>query len=148
MYFFHKFLSQFLGFNGFFRAFRGIFPSKMPHCTYFICPIYKIRIGVSSGITPAPIHIYYNCISKICQSACFAPRRNTSRKMARASGPQYSICQHRAMGILQPHVYPSRTTRNFWAFFSAPPQVLTLHKNKIYSLCGLPIDKSCFFLYN
>ena len=104
MYFFHKFLSQFLGFNGFFRAFREIFPSKMPHCTYFICPIYKIRIGVSSGITPAPIHIYYNCISKICQSACFAPRRNTSRKMARASGPQYSICQHRAMGILQPHV--------------------------------------------
>ena len=92
MYFFHKFLSQFLGFNGFFRAFREIFPSKMPHCTYFICPIYKIRIGVSSGITPAPIHIYYNCISKICQSACFAPRRNTSRKMARASGPQYSIC--------------------------------------------------------
>ena len=50
MYFFHKFLSQFLGFNGFFRAFRGIFPSKMPHCTYFICPIYKIRIGVSSGM--------------------------------------------------------------------------------------------------
>ena len=40
----------------------------MPHCTYFICPIYKIRIDVSSGITPAPIHIYYNCISKICQS--------------------------------------------------------------------------------
>ena len=104
MYFFHKFLSQFLGFNGFFRAFREIFPSKMPHCTYFICPIYKIRIGVSSGITPAPIHIYYNCISKICQSACFAPRRNTSRKMARASGPQYSICQHRAMGMLQPQV--------------------------------------------
>ena len=104
MYFFHKFLSQFLGFNGFFRAFREIFPSKMPHCTYFICPIYKIRIGVLSGITPAPIHIYYNCISKIYQSACFAPRRNTSRKMARASGPQYSICQHRAMGILQPQV--------------------------------------------
>ena len=32
--------------------------------------------------------------------------------------------------------------------FSARSQVLTLHKNKIYSLCGLPIDKSCFFLYN
>ena len=92
MYFFHKFLSQFLGFNGFFRAFREIFPSKMPHCTCFICPIYKIRIGASSVITPVPIHIYYNCISKICQSACFAPRRNTSRKMARASGPQYSSC--------------------------------------------------------
>lgn len=36
--------------------------------------------------------------------ACFSPRRNTSRKMARASGPQYSICQHRAMGMLQPQV--------------------------------------------
>ena len=49
--------------------------------------------------------------------AYFSPRRNTSRKMARASGPQYSIYQHSAMGILQPHVYPSRTTRNFWAIF-------------------------------
>ena len=54
MYFFHKFLSQFLGFNGFFRAFREIFPSKMPHCTCFICPIYKIRIGVWSGIPFGP----------------------------------------------------------------------------------------------
>ena len=50
MYFLHKFLSQFLGFDGFFRAFRKIFPSKMPHCTCFICPIYKIRIGVLSVI--------------------------------------------------------------------------------------------------
>ena len=32
--------------------------------------------------------------------------------------------------------------------FSAPLQVLTLHKNKIFSLCGLPIDKTCIFLYN
>ena len=54
MYFFNKFLSQFLGFNGFFRAFREIFPSKMPRCTYFICPIYKIRIGVSSVIPFGP----------------------------------------------------------------------------------------------
>ena len=54
MYFFHKFLSQFLGFNGFFRAFREIFPSKMPYCTYFICPIYKIRIGASSVIPFGP----------------------------------------------------------------------------------------------
>ena len=37
-------------------------------------------------------------------AACLSPRRNTSRKMARASGPQYSICQHSAMGILQPQV--------------------------------------------
>ena len=104
MYFSHKFLSQFLSFDGYFRAFRKIFPSKMPHCTCFICQIYKNRIGVLSGIAPSPIHIYYNCISKIYQSACFALRRNTSRKMARVSGPQYSSCQHRAMGILQPHV--------------------------------------------
>lgn len=124
MYFFHKFLSQFLGFNGFFRAFRGIFPSKMPHCTYFICPIYKIRIGVSSGITPAPIHIYYNCISKICQSACFAPRRNTSRKMARA---------HRTeSGIL--HV-PSAVFQE-------------LHNFIFLSLCTLRIDKSIRNMYN
>ena len=54
MYFFHKFLSQFLGFNGFFRAFREIFPSKIPHCTCFICPIYKIRIGGSSVIPFVP----------------------------------------------------------------------------------------------
>ena len=54
MYFFHKFLSQFLGFNGFFRAFREIFLSKMPRCTYFICPIYKIRIGVSPVIPFGP----------------------------------------------------------------------------------------------
>ena len=92
MYFFHKFLSQFLGFNGFFRAFREIFPSKMPHCTYFICPIYKIRIGASSVIPSSPIHIYYGSISGSYQSVCFSPRRNTSRKMARASGPQYSSC--------------------------------------------------------
>ena len=104
MYFSHKFLSQFLGFDGYFRAFRKIFPSKMPYCTCFICQIYKNRIGVLSGIAPSPIHIYYNCISKIYQSTCFALRRNTSRKMARLSGPQYSICQHRAMGILQPQV--------------------------------------------
>ena len=37
------------------------------------------------------------------QAACFL-RRNNSRKMARLSGPQYSICQHRAIGILQPQV--------------------------------------------
>ena len=104
MYFFHKYLSQFLIFQGFFWCFWIILPSKMPHCTCFICPIYKIRIGVLSGIAPSPIHIYYNCISKIYQSTCFALRRNTSRKMARVSGPQYSSCQHRAMGILQPHV--------------------------------------------
>ena len=104
MYFFHKFLSQFLGFNGFFRAFREIFPSKMPHCTFFICPIYKIRIGASSVIPSRSIHIYYGSIPGSYQSVCFSPRRNTSRKMARVSGPQYSSCQHRAMGILQPHV--------------------------------------------
>ena len=57
MYFLHKFLSQFLGFDGFFRAFRKIFPSKMPHCTYFICPIYKIRIGVLSVI-PSSSKVY------------------------------------------------------------------------------------------
>ena len=104
MYFSHKFLSQFLGFNGFFRAFRKIFPSKMPRCTYFICPIYKIRIGASSVIPSSPIHIYYGSISGSYQSACFSPRRNTSRKMARVSGPQYSSCQHKAIGILQPQV--------------------------------------------
>ena len=104
MYFFHKFLSQFLGFDGFFRAFREIFPSKMPHCTCFICPIYKIRIGASSVISSSSIHIYYRSISGSYQSVCFSPRRNISRKMARVSGPQYSSCQHRAMGILQPHV--------------------------------------------
>ena len=107
MYFFHKFLSQFLGFNGFFRAFRKIFPSKMPHCTCFICPIYKIRIGVLSVIPFSPIHpihIYYGSIPGSYQSVCFSPRRNTRLKIARASGPQYSSCQHRAIGILQPQV--------------------------------------------
>ena len=38
------------------------------------------------------------------QAAFFSLRRNSSRKMARLSGPQYSICQHRAMGMLQPQV--------------------------------------------
>ena len=50
------------------------------------------------------IHIYYRIAAKPPYMACFSPRRNTSRKMARASGPQYSIYQHSAMGILQPQV--------------------------------------------
>lgn len=46
--------------------------------------------------------------------ACFSPRRNTSRKMARASGPQYSICQHSAMGhIAAPSMYPHSKARLF-----------------------------------
>ena len=32
--------------------------------------------------------------------------------------------------------------------FPALPQTLALHKNKVHSLCGLPIDKTCIFLYN
>lgn len=76
----------------------------MPHCTCFIYPIYKIRIGASSVIPSRSIHIYYGSIPGSYQSVCFSPRRNISRKMARVSGPQYSICQHRAMGMLQPQV--------------------------------------------
>ena len=51
-------------------------------------PIYKGKCPVSCGIRPPSFHL----------------RRNSSRKMARLSGPQYSICQHRAMGMLQPQV--------------------------------------------
>ena len=104
MYFFHKYLSQFLIFQGFFWCFRIIFPAKLPHCTCFICQIYKNRIGVLSGICPPFIHIYYRCIQPGYQSALLSPRRNSSRKIARLSGPQYSICQHSAIGILQPQV--------------------------------------------
>ena len=129
----------------------------MPHCTYFICPIYKIRIGVSSGITPAPIHIYYNCISKICQSACFAPRRNTSRKMARASGPQYSICFRRdilgsppcraqSSSPKGPIARAHRTESGILHVLSAVFQ--ELHNFIFISLCTLRIDKSIRNMYN
>ena len=37
--------------------------------------------------------------------SALGPRRNNSRKMNRDSGPQYSSCQHNAMGILQPQVW-------------------------------------------
>ena len=129
----------------------------MPHCTCFICPIYKIRIGVSPGITPAPIHIYYNCISKICQSACFAPRRNTSRKMARASGPQYSSCFRRdilgsppcraqSSSPKGPIARAHRTESGILHVLSAVFQ--ELHNFIFISLCTLRIDKSIRNMYN
>lgn len=62
MCFFNKFLSQFLGFDGFFRAFRQMFPVKMPCCIWFVCQTYQNRIGISSDITSGPIHIYYKFI--------------------------------------------------------------------------------------
>ena len=46
------------------------------------------------------------------QAAFFSLRRNSSRKMARLSGPQYSICQHRAMGhVAAPGVHPGAEAR-------------------------------------
>ena len=162
MYFFHKILSQFLGFDDFFRAFQKIFPSEMPHCTCFICPIYKIRIGVSSVIPSSSIHIYYRSISGSYQSVCFSPRRNTSRKMARVSDPQYSSCQHRAMGILQPQVCTQvpkpgsspngtivRTHRAESGILHVPSSIFQeLHNFMFLSLCTLRIDKLLTFGYN
>ena len=124
MYFFNKFLSQFLGFNGFFRAFREIFSSKMPHCTYFICPIYKIRIGVSSVIPSSSIHIYYRSISGSYQSVCFSPRR--TEKGGECAG----------------RIFPASVLCQFNSSFQG------ITKNMSISLCTLRIDKSIRNMYN